>query len=103
MASNEGLVDITTGINGIPPAITAPFLLRLSFDTALSGSAANVPHLKVDGFDCGPILRRDGTALVDGDLPLGAPVWFAATSRPAPTRRSRGCACSTCSRPISPH
>lgn len=72
--SNEGLIDIQTGINNVPKAITAPFLLRLSFDTTLAGSATNVPHLTVDGFDCGPILRRDGSALADGDLVQGIPV-----------------------------
>ncbi|MET3485991.1 phage tail protein [Methylobacterium sp. 1973] len=72
--SNEGLIDIQTGINNVPKAITAPFLLRLSFDTTLAGSATNVPHLTVDGFDCGPILRRDGSALADGDLVKGIPV-----------------------------
>ncbi|WP_305547430.1 hypothetical protein [Methylobacterium sp. NEAU K] len=74
VSTNEGLIDITTGINGVPAAITKPFLLRLLFGTALSGSATNVPHLKVDGFDCGPILRRSGAALADGDLVAGTPV-----------------------------
>lgn len=74
VSSNEGLIDIATGINGIPAAITAPFLLRLSFDTVLAGSSTNVPHLKVDSFDCGPILRRNGAALADGDLVAGTPV-----------------------------
>lgn len=72
--SNEGLIDIATGINGVPAAITKPFLLRLSFGTALTGTATNVPHLVVDGFDCGPILRNDGTPLTDGDLTLVRPV-----------------------------
>ena len=62
VATNEGLIDIATGINGVPAAITSPFLLRLSFDTTLTGSGTNAPHLTIDGFDCGPILRRDGSA-----------------------------------------
>ena len=74
VATNEGLIDIATGINGVPAAITSPFLLRLSFDTTLTGSGTNAPHLTIDGFDCGPILRRDGSALADGDLVKGVPV-----------------------------
>lgn len=66
--TNEGLIDRDTGINGIPAAITKPFLLRLSFATALTGAAANVPHLVVDGYNCGPILDSGGGAIADGDL-----------------------------------
>ncbi|MBE7196590.1 MAG: tail fiber protein [Parafilimonas terrae] len=73
VSTNEGLIDITTGINGVPAAITKPFLLRLTFYPNLTGSAANVPHLKVDGFDCGPILNSYGSAVADGDL-LARPV-----------------------------
>jgi hypothetical protein len=74
VGTNEGLVDLATGIGGIPAAITSPFLLRLSFDTTLAGSVANVPHLKVDGVDCGPILNSGGGALADGDLFKGRPL-----------------------------
>ena len=71
VSTNEGLVDPATQVNGLTPAITTPFLLRLGFDTALTGVAANAPTLKVDQAVAVPILRRDGSALVDGDLVTG--------------------------------
>ena len=72
--TNEGLIDPATQVGGLTSAITAPFLLRASFDATLVGAVTNIPHLNVDGFDCGPILRRDGSALADGDLVKGVPV-----------------------------
>ena len=74
VGTNEGLIDPDTQINGQSPAITKPFLLRLTFNVALAGSAANIPHLKVDNFDCGPIVNNGGNAIADGDLTTKRPL-----------------------------
>lgn len=71
VSTNEGLIDINTGINGVPAAITKPFTIAVTFSAAPTGVTTTPPHLVVDGFDCGPILHADGSALADGDLTTG--------------------------------
>jgi len=71
VTTNEGLIDIATGVNGIPAAITKPFAIALTFSAAPTAVATTPPHLFVDGFDCGPVLHADGSALADGDLTTG--------------------------------
>ncbi|MEG9525073.1 MAG: hypothetical protein MIL41_04775 [Hyphomicrobiales bacterium] len=71
LTTNEGLIDPATQVNGLTPAITKPFDLHASFNTALSGSAANAPMIAVDGAVKVPLLRSDGTPLADGDLIKG--------------------------------
>ncbi|WP_345820094.1 hypothetical protein ABC766_29315 [Methylobacterium fujisawaense] len=72
VTTNEGMIDPQTGVNGIPVSITKPFTLAITFGAVPGAPLATTPaRLVVDGFDCGPILRSDGSALTDGDIATG--------------------------------
>jgi hypothetical protein len=90
VTTGQGLVDPTTQVGGATPAITHPFSLKLTVDKPTTTAATTAPRLNVDGVDCGPILRRDGSAITDGDLIAGRVFEvlgdFAATSDTKVTR-----------------
>ena len=90
VTTNEGLIDPATQVNGLTPAITSRFLVRVVFGSPLVGSVANPPKIRFDGAVAVPLLHRDGTVPVDGDLSTIAPVLiqgdFAATGDTTITR-----------------
>lgn len=66
--TGQGLIDPASTAGGGTARITKPFSLRLRFDTALSGVAANPPKLAIDNAAPAALVKADGSALVDADL-----------------------------------
>ncbi|MBN4095657.1 phage tail protein [Methylobacterium sp. OT2] len=73
VATNEGLIDPATQINGLTPAITKPFIIRVVLPAMTVLVATKAPTIVIDGAAAVPLVRRDGSALADGDL-SGVPV-----------------------------
>lgn len=73
VTTNEGLIDPTTQVNGLVPAITKPFVVRVWLPALNTAVATAAPTIAIDGAAAVPLTRRDGSALADGDL-TGFPV-----------------------------
>ncbi|WP_192707206.1 hypothetical protein [Methylobacterium sp. OAE515] len=73
VSTNEGLIDLATGVNGIPAAITKPFSVRVIFGATPLGMAAAPLKLAIDGAAPAPVTRADGFPIVDNDVVVGRP------------------------------
>ena len=68
VGTNEGLIDPASTVGGGTGKISKPFVVRVVLPALNTAVATTAPTIAIDGAAAVPLVRRDGTALQDGDL-----------------------------------